>query len=315
MARRKSAKTAATHGVENEAEPDSDDSVSSGFLTIPRPGPGMEDLHVGVTERVAGHRNENFPVAQRGEDEARAQPAESTDSKGVEHNDKRDQSSRHHEQNVDDSSSTDSSGVVANGPKPPLAPSSRKKRKRTSNSPVSTPTPKNQDGRKQTARKSTAPPQERQIFIPENQEANARARAQPVAQKAPRVVQRDRSAVADNLESNDKSKPRRKRFRPGTRALKEIRKYQRSHNLLIPSLPFSRLVREVAQSIVSTTAGIPDFRFQSGALLALQEAAEAYLVTLFEDTVLCSIHAKRVTIMPRDMMLARRIRGDRTQSW
>jgi len=313
MARRKSAKTAATHGVENEAEPDSDDSVSSGFLTIPRLGPVIEDLHVGGTEIVAEHRNENVPVTQRGEDEARAQPTEtSTGSKGVELNDKRDQSSRHHEQNVDDSSSTDSSGVVANGPKPPLAPSSRKKRKRSSNSPVSTPTPKNQYGRKQTARKSTAPPQERQIFIPENQEANARARAQPVAQKAPRVVQRDRSAVADNLESNDKSKPRRKRFRPGTRALKEIRKYQRSHNLLIPSLPFSRLVREVAQSIASTTAGIPDFRFQSGALLALQEAAEAYLVTLFEDTVLCSIHAKRVTIMPRDMMLARRIRGDRT---
>jgi len=313
MARKKSAKTAASHGVEIEAESDSDDSVSSGFLTIPRPGPGVEDPHVGGTKTV-DHRNENVSVTQRGEDESRVHLKEtSTDSKGMEHNDKRDQSSRQDDENVDDSSCSKSSRVVADGPKSPPAPSSRMKRKRSSGSPVSTATLKNQDRRKQTARKSTAPPLERQICIPENQEAMARARAQPVAQKAPRVVQRDRSAVDDNLESNDKSKPRQKRFRPGTRALKEIRKYQRSHNLLIPSLPFSRLVREVAQSIASTTAGIPDFRFQSGALLALQEAAEAYLVTLFEDTLLCSIHAKRVTIMARDMRLARRIRGDRTQ--
>ena len=129
----------------------------------------------------------------------------------------------------------------------------------------------------------------------------ARARAQPVARKSPRP---------------ELPKAKRQRFRPGTRALKEIRKYQRSHHFLIPYLPFSRLVREVAQSTAaSTTAGIQDLRFNSGALLALQEAAEAYLVTLFEDTVLCSIHAKRVTIMPRDMKLARRIRGDWTQSW
>nr|CAD1822541.1 unnamed protein product [Ananas comosus var. bracteatus] len=77
-----------------------------------------------------------------------------------------------------------------------------------------------------------------------------------------------------------------------------------------PSLPArncrsSRLVREIAQDFKT------DLRFQSHAVLALQEAAEAYLVGLFEDTNLCAIHAKRVTIMPKDIQLARRIRGER----
>lgn len=70
--------------------------------------------------------------------------------------------------------------------------------------------------------------------------------------------------------------------------------------------PFERLVREIAQDCKS------DLRFQSTAVLALQEACEAYLVGLFEDTNLCAIHAKRVTIFPRDMQLARRIRGERS---
>lgn len=94
------------------------------------------------------------------------------------------------------------------------------------------------------------------------------------------------------------------RFRPGTVALREIRRYQRSTELLIRRLPFQRLVREIAQEHVT------DIRFQGQALAALQEAAEAYLVGLFEDTNLCAIHAKRVTIQPRDMQLARRIRGE-----
>jgi histone H3 len=89
-------------------------------------------------------------------------------------------------------------------------------------------------------------------------------------------------------------------------ALREIRKYQKSVDLLIRKLPFQRLVREVAQDFKS------DARFTSLSLLALQEASEAYLVGLFEDTNLCAIHAKRVTIFPKDMQLARRIRGERT---
>ena len=95
------------------------------------------------------------------------------------------------------------------------------------------------------------------------------------------------------------------RFRPGTVALREIRRYQKSTELLIRRMPFQRLVREIAQEFKT------DLRFQASAILALQEATEAYLVALFEDSNLCAIHAKRVTIMPRDIQLARRIRGER----
>lgn len=95
------------------------------------------------------------------------------------------------------------------------------------------------------------------------------------------------------------------RFRPGTVALREIRRYQKSSELLIRKLPFQRLVREIAQDFKT------DLRFQASAIAALQEASEAYLVGLFEDTNLCAIHAKRVTIFPKDLQLARRIRGDR----
>ncbi len=76
-------------------------------------------------------------------------------------------------------------------------------------------------------------------------------------------------------------------------------------DLLIRKLPFQRLVREIATEFKQ------EIRFQSQAVLALQEAAEAYLVSLFEDTNLCAIHAKRVTIMSKDLQLAKRIRGDR----
>ncbi len=96
------------------------------------------------------------------------------------------------------------------------------------------------------------------------------------------------------------------RYRPGTVALREIRRYQKSTELLIRKLPFQRLIREIAQEFKS------DLRFQGSAVLALQEAAEAYLVGLFEDTNLCAIHAKRVTIMTKDLQLARRIRGERS---
>uniref|UniRef100_A0A0N4ZT55 Histone H3 n=1 Tax=Parastrongyloides trichosuri TaxID=131310 RepID=A0A0N4ZT55_PARTI len=95
------------------------------------------------------------------------------------------------------------------------------------------------------------------------------------------------------------------RFRPGTVALREIKKYQKSTELLIRKLPFQRLVREVTQDFKI------DLRIQKSAVMALQEAAESYLVGLFEDTNLCAIHAKRVTIMPKDIHLARRIRGER----
>ena len=94
------------------------------------------------------------------------------------------------------------------------------------------------------------------------------------------------------------------RYRPGTVALREIRRYQKTTELLIRKLPFSRLVREIAQDFQT------DLRFQPQVVAALQEAAEANLEGLFEDTNLCGIHAKRVTIMPKDIQLARRIRGE-----
>ena len=95
-----------------------------------------------------------------------------------------------------------------------------------------------------------------------------------------------------------KKKPHR--YRPGTVALREIRRYQKSTELLIRKLPFQRLVRELAQDL-----GKMNIRFQSGAIMALQEASEAYLVGLLKDANLCAVHAKRVTIMPKDIQLAR----------
>ena len=95
------------------------------------------------------------------------------------------------------------------------------------------------------------------------------------------------------------------RYRAGTVALQDIRHFQKTSALLIRKLPFQRLVREIAQDFKT------DLRFQSAVILCLQEAAEAYLVRLFDDANLCAIHARRVTIMPKDILLARRIRGER----
>ena len=121
--------------------------------------------------------------------------------------------------------------------------------------------------------------------------------------KAPRKQLATKAARKSAPATGGVKKPHR--YRPGTVALREIRKYQKSTELLIRKLPFQRLVREIAQDFKT------DLRFQSSAVLALQEASEAYLVGLFEDTNLCAIHAKRVTIMPKDVQLARRIRGER----
>merc|ERR1719309_626389 len=96
------------------------------------------------------------------------------------------------------------------------------------------------------------------------------------------------------------------RYRPGTVALREIRRYQKSTELLVRKLPFQRLVREIAQDFKA------DLRFQRSAVLAPQESSEAYLIGMLEDSNLCAIHSRRVTVMPKDLQLARRIRGERT---
>lgn len=105
----------------------------------------------------------------------------------------------------------------------------------------------------------------------------------------------------------DPVEPHKKRHKRGTVALREIKKYQKSTDLLIRKLPFARLVREIVQQEFGNDA---EYRWQSVAILALQEASEAYLVHLLEDTNLCALHAKRVTIMQKDIHLARRLRGE-----
>ncbi|KMZ73335.1 histone H3-like centromeric protein HTR12 [Zostera marina] len=96
------------------------------------------------------------------------------------------------------------------------------------------------------------------------------------------------------------------RYKPGTVALREIRKYQKSTDLLIPSAPFIRNVREITQ-IYSTEVN----RWTAEALLALQDATEDHVTQLFGDAYLCALHSKRVTLMRKDLELARRIGGMR----
>eukprot|EP01125_Pyxidicula_operculata_P002877 TRINITY_DN1275_c0_g1_i1.p1 TRINITY_DN1275_c0_g1~~TRINITY_DN1275_c0_g1_i1.p1 ORF type:complete len:134 (-),score=18.25 TRINITY_DN1275_c0_g1_i1:122-523(-) len=111
--------------------------------------------------------------------------------------------------------------------------------------------------------------------------------------------------------ANEPKSPRKitkRKIKPGTRALKEIKKYQKSTDTLIPKLPFSRVVREIGRDKVRFS-DVEEYRWTTQALEAIQVAAEAYLVGLFEDAQLCAIHGKRVTIMPKDIHLARRIRG------
>jgi histone H3 len=125
------------------------------------------------------------------------------------------------------------------------------------------------------------------------------------------LINKKKKSVLNNNDKkkvvfNDHHQKKPRRYRPGTVALREIRRYQKSTDLLIRKLPFQRLVREIASSFQH------DLRFQGSAILAMQEASENYLVSLFEDTNLCAIHAKRVTIMPKDIQLARRIRGERS---
>ncbi|KAL2256165.1 hypothetical protein VTK26DRAFT_2087 [Humicola hyalothermophila] len=127
-----------------------------------------------------------------------------------------------------------------------------------------------------------------------------------VAQAASPRAAPKRPRTSDVQPGDPVPQAKKRRYRPGTLALKEIRRYQSNTDLLMAKLPFARLVREIAMSFQ------PDgetLYWQSQALLALQEAAEAFLVHLFEDTNLCAIHAKRVTIMQKDIQLARRIRG------
>ena len=121
--------------------------------------------------------------------------------------------------------------------------------------------------------------------------------------KAPRKMLATKVARKSAPASGRIKKPHR--YRPGTVALCEIRKYKKSTEFLLRKAPFQRLVREITQGHKG------DLHFQSSALGVSQEASEVYLVGLFEDSNLCDIHAKRVTIMPKDIQLTRRIRRER----
>ena len=136
------------------------------------------------------------------------------------------------------------------------------------------------------------------------------ARTKQTARKSTggKAVAKKRLATKAARKSNRGGVKKPHRYRPGTVALREIRRYQKSTELLLRKLPFQRLCREITEDF--DKGGVN--RWNGTAVLALQEAAEAYLVGLFEDTNLCAIHAKRVTIFPKDIQLARRIRGERS---
>jgi histone H3 len=121
--------------------------------------------------------------------------------------------------------------------------------------------------------------------------------------KAPRHHLATKAAQKQARHTGGVKKPHR--YCPGTVAISEIRKYQKNTDLLIRKAPFQHLVRKIAINFKS------DLQMQSTTVLALQEASEAYLVRLFEDTNECAIHAKHVTIMPKDIQLAQRIRGEK----
>ena len=129
-------------------------------------------------------------------------------------------------------------------------------------------------------------------------------RTKTMARKGAKGKQGRRSSKSKGGNRQVKKERKKIRWRPGTVTLRRIRQYQKSTRTLIQRLPFQRLVRRIARGYNT------DLRFQASSLMALQEATEAYVVGLFEDVNLCALHAGRVTIMSKDMHLARRIRGE-----
>ena len=119
-----------------------------------------------------------------------------------------------------------------------------------------------------------------------------------------RVKSSKKTKRIGGLSNVSKKKKKSRRFRPGTRALIEIKQYQKSTDLLIRKLAFGRLVREIQLNFNNEA-----LRWEAKALEALQTAAEQYIVEVFEDANLCAIHARRVTMMVKDVQLARRVKG------
>ena len=297
--------------VDETDDSDSDDSVSSGFLTIPhhleesQADPNQSQVQTSTTGTSEGlvsvlqpdNSKSKPPLLSR--DPKSASRESSSDSEDEDQPVGATRPSQSRKKVAQSSSKTsDKSGPQArkndsNAKSPGSSSSSsssqsRKRKKSPSSASSQDIDPRQKKSKHPTARKSTAPPVRRQSFVPENLKAGKKA---PIAKKAPRMNPTAEKAPRNSLAPNNtsKSKPKspaknKRKYRPGTLALKEIRRYQKSCDLLIPKLPFSRLIREVTQTVLGSS--MPDIRFQSSAILALQEAAEAYLVTLFEDTML-----------------------------
>jgi histone H3 len=117
--------------------------------------------------------------------------------------------------------------------------------------------------------------------------------------KAPRKQLATRAARKFATPTGCTKKPFR--YRPGTQALREIRRYQKTGDLLLKKTPFGRLCREIGQRKYS------DLRFTSDAKITCQQCTEPYMTTLFDHGNLLAIHANRKKVIPKDIQLAQRI--------
>ena len=124
------------------------------------------------------------------------------------------------------------------------------------------------------------------------------------ATKNAKGIQKQKQSQGGKKATQDEGDHRKRRTRPGVVALREIKRYQRSTDTLLPRATLQRVIREI------TSKYLPDARYSYGAIDAVHQCVESYMVGLFEDTNLCAIHAKRKTVMTKDMRLARRIRGE-----
>jgi len=146
--------------------------------------------------------------------------------------------------------------------------------------------------------------------------ASSSSRLKPIAKKAANKSKTSirQTAAQKQLAKKSNSRfqestgavKRPRRYRPGVQALREIRRYQKSTDAIIPLANISRLIREITETLYPKKI----FRFQASAIEAIRQSAEAHMVRLFEDANLCAIHRKCVTITPKDIQLARRIRGE-----
>jgi len=144
-----------------------------------------------------------------------------------------------------------------------------------------------------------------QIFSPEKPITNETTHPAEMSRTKTTAVAKSSKKASKAAAGPKKAGAKKFRWRPGTVALRQIKKFQKSTDLLLRKAPFQRLVRELA------TGHKEGLRWQASAVAALQEATESYVTGLLSDSNLCALHAKRVTLMARDLQLARRLRGER----